>query len=130
MKIEVSQHNYTRLQRHGRTFEDSPDSVVGRLLDYYEERNGPRLEASQVPISPHGVTDLRGFQKELWELVIMPMPNPTFSLTDVYAREKVLEEKRPHVKELRASIRAGLENLRDKGYLQFVDNRGRYRRLR
>ena len=76
---------------------------------------------------PH---NLRGLQKEVWELVIEPTPMKTFTLRDVYARETPLAKLRPHVKELRASIRGTLEKLRDKGFIEFVDNQGTYRKLR
>lgn len=72
---------------------------------------------------------LKGFQKEVWHHVIDKMPFDRFTLRDVYERMTPLAELRPHVKELKASIRAALEKLRDRGLIEFVDNRGTYRRL-
>ena len=69
-----------------------------------------------------------GFTSELWELVIDKLP-PEFSLNDVYKHLAPLRKKRPHVKELEASTRAGLQKLRDAGYIEFLNNQGQYRKI-
>ena len=49
-----------------------------------------------------------------------------FSLNDVYAFEKLLEQKHPNNMHIKDKIRQQLQFLRDKGYLDFVA-RGKYR---
>ena len=132
MQIEISEATFRRLQAHAEPFVDTVEDTLTRLLDSYENESQNRLEEA-TPESPQKHNGekmlLKGFQKELWELVVLTMPTKEFSLRDVYARKAPLTKRRPHVKELEASIRGGLEKLRDKGYLEFIDNRGRYRRL-
>lgn len=48
-----------------------------------------------------------------------------FSLSDIYAFEKILSEKHPDNKHIKDKIRQQLQILRDKGYLEFTE-RGRY----
>jgi type II restriction enzyme len=48
-----------------------------------------------------------------------------FSLDEVYAFEKVLEQKHPNNKHIKDKIRQQLQFLRDKGYLDFIA-RGKY----
>ncbi|HYP56260.1 MAG TPA: winged helix-turn-helix domain-containing protein [Solirubrobacterales bacterium] len=38
--IQLSPKNYARLQQHARPFDDTPDMVVGRVLDHYEQSDG------------------------------------------------------------------------------------------
>jgi len=52
-----------------------------------------------------------------------------FSLHDVYRRAHDLERFYPRNTEMEAAIRAGLQTLRDAGLIEFLDNRGHYRRL-
>ncbi|MCE5324868.1 MAG: hypothetical protein LLG01_00490 [Planctomycetaceae bacterium] len=139
MKIEVSAETFERLQRHSEPLVDTAESVIIKLLDSYEARKGAKMtigterqddSRSDVPTKVAEPHDLRGFQKEVWELVIEPMPTKSFTLRDVYARETSLAKLRPHVKELRASIRGTLEKLRDRGLIEFIDNQGTYRKNR
>ncbi len=54
--IQISQKNYTRLQRQARPFDDTPDSVVGRLLDHFEKggraasRENPQAEKARAQV--------------------------------------------------------------------------------
>jgi hypothetical protein len=52
-----------------------------------------------------------------------------FSLQDVYRHRPMLERLYPGNTEIEASIRAGLQTLRDAQLIAFTDNRGHYRRL-
>lgn len=137
MELNLSETTFRRLQGLAEPFVDSPEDVILRLIDAYEGNKGGRKLASATLNQKNTRLDkapasyeLRGFQNELWKLVIGPMPTTRFSLQDVYARKEPLVALRPHVKEIEASIRAGLEKLRDKGFIEFIDNRGQYRRLR
>ena len=135
MKIELSDETFRRLQGLAEPLVDSVEDVIVRLIKGYEGSGGVKLAAQPPPTPPRtqnvqSLSELRGFQKELWELVILKMPTERFSLRDVYARMQPLVDRRPHVKEIEASMRAGLEKLRDKGYVEFIDNRGQYRRRR
>jgi hypothetical protein len=135
MRIEVSDNTFARLQTRATPLVDTVDDVITRLLDA-DERKGSTM-ANPVPSTPDvmmlqarvNTHDLRGFLRELWELVISRMPFDRFTLRDVYERKEPLVALRPHVKEIEASIRAGLEKLRDRSMIEFVDNRGTYRRL-
>ena len=60
--------------------------------------------------------------------VVRTLPRD-FSLRDFYRRQSLLAQVYPDNREIEASIRAGLQTLRDAGLIQFRDNRGQYRRL-
>lgn len=62
-------------------------------------------------------------------LVIVRILPRDFSLRDVYRYRGTLERHFPDNNDIDASIRAGLQTLRDAGLIQFRDNRGQYRRL-
>ncbi len=53
----------------------------------------------------------------------------TFTIEDVYSHESWLARRYPDNRHIRATIRDKLQDLRDEGYLEFVDNQGTYRRL-
>lgn len=134
MKIELSNRTFKRLQRHAVPLKDSPEDVIVRLLDAFETTRRVK-DDKPVPLDEYLPARMRsmprrvsGFAGELWELVIQPLPEE-FSLADVYRHLDPIRERRPHVKELEASARAALQTLRDAGYIEFLDNRGRYRRL-
>jgi hypothetical protein len=129
MTIEIEETTFVRLQKLARPLIDSVDDVIVRLLDNCESGQSPHPTNVATREEDGDSHSLRGFQRELWELVIAPMSVTRFTLQDVYARKQPLIERRPHVQEIDASIRAGLEKLRDKGFLEFVDNRGTYKRL-
>ena len=142
MHIEVSESTFSRLQANATPLVDTVDAVIVRLLDAYEKKETKVITTHQIEASSKSAAEvpgnvqkmiarmqLKGFLKELWELVIVKMPLDRFTLRDVYERKGPLVELRPHVKEIDASIRAGLEKLRDRELLEFVDNRGTYRRL-
>lgn len=132
MRIEISDSTFLRLQAMARPLIDSVDDVINRLADQYERKGATKTMNAILPTQVHAATaiqDLRGFQRELWELVIGPMPTNPFRLRDVYDRQEHLRKLRPNVKELEAAIRNALEKLRDKGLLEFIDNRGTYRRM-
>lgn len=130
MKIEVSESTFKKLQELSEPLVDTSDAVIIRLIDHFNKETKPMKCFTETNHNNVTFHDLRGFQKELWEEVISRIPFETFSLTDVYERKKPLVDKRPHVKEIEASIRGTLEKLRDKGYIKFVDNRGRYQKLK
>ena len=68
-------------------------------------------------------------EEHLWDLVIAHLPT-NFSLDDVYQRQQDYAARRPHITAVEASIRATLQCLRNSGYIEFVNNNGRYRRLK
>jgi hypothetical protein len=133
VKIEISEQAFKRLQRHAVPLLETVEDVIVKLLDAYE---GKRVRET-VPrnllddlLPPHMRPKRRvaGFAGDLWELVILKLPE-RFSLADVYKNIHVIGKKRPHVKELEAAARASLQTLRDAGYVEFLDNRGEYRRV-
>ena len=133
MRIEISYSTFRRLQKHAEARVDTLDTVITKLLDHYEKGPGAKWASragagrSEASYPAH---DLRGLQKELWELIILQIPTRDFSLGDVKAREVLLKPLRPNVNDLGASIRGTLQKLREKGYIEFVNNRGSYRRLK
>jgi len=133
MKIEITQGTFQRLQRHAVPFKDTPEDVIVRMIGVYEkkmrrERPDPGLLDKYLPEEMRTKRRVSGFAGELWELVIAKL-GAEFSLAEVYRSLEPLRKKRPHVKELEASVRAGLQTLRDAGHIEFLDNRGQYRRL-
>ena len=141
MRVEVSDQTFKRLQVLAEPLIDTVEDVMVKLLDFYithTEANAPPrapLEAAGDPNSVRAVPIARpqtrealyGFRKELWELVVQKL-NPTFSLHDVYEHMDPLVELRPHVQEMKATIRNAMQRLRDMGYVEFLD-RGEYRRI-
>ncbi len=45
--IQISKKNYSRLQQHARPFDDTPDSVISRLLDRFEN-------SGEAAVNPQG----------------------------------------------------------------------------
>lgn len=144
MKIEVSDATFERLQRLAVPLVDTVESVIIRLIDdaegkqnmQPETRAKPRADVDRLVAEivrkfgtpPVKDAALKGFQRELWEQVILKIPTDRFSLRDVYARQGVLKTGRPDVKEMEASIRHSLQVLRDKGFISFC-SRGEYERI-
>jgi len=131
MRVEISDATFSRLQSIAKPLVETVDDVINKLIDFYDQKGRTKSDTSNPRTTAIRQTreHLMGFQRELWELLIQPMPTTRFTLRDVYARKEVLAKLRPHVQELEASIRNALEKLRDKGYIQFVDNQGTYLRL-
>jgi|GEM_PF-5251414 len=136
MNIQILDTTYRRLQAIAVPFEDTIESVLIRLLDSFEKNRGVSADAI-VETRGHAVVQkpsaldrsgLRGFQRDLWELVIAQMPLETFSLADVKAREETLRRRHAHIIAFDEAIRAAMQKLRDKGFLEFL-SRGHYRRL-
>jgi hypothetical protein len=60
-------------------------------------------------------------------LEILPCESETFTISDVYERcEELLSELYPNNNHIRASIKHNLQRLRDDGFIEFLDNKGRY----
>ena len=146
MKIEISDKTFERLQKQAKPLIHTVEDVLVILLDFYEGEKGEfvnkgndteintnggvneHVKSGSVEVSNTSPIELRGFQKDLWELIIEPMPSDIFSLQDIYKKQKPLEEKHPHIREFEAAIRATLQKLKVKGCVEFIE-RGRYRRL-
>lgn len=123
MKIEISETTFKRLQKLANPLVDTPDSIISRLIEAYDpplQQQRPRLR-SQAPLTQT--------ERDLWETIIRHLPQ-TFFLQDVYDRKQAFLERRPHLQEVEAAIRATLQSLRNKGFIEFIDNQGQYRRLR
>jgi hypothetical protein len=133
IRIDVSEQTFKRLQRHAVPLKDTPEDVIVKLIDSFEKASG-RSPAKTISLDEFLPEEMRpkrrvtGFASELWELVVKKLPEE-FLLADVYRHLAVIRQKRPHVKELEASARAALQTLRDAGYIEFLDNRGQYRRV-
>ncbi len=66
--------------------------------------------------------------KDVWNCILGLNPE-SFTLSELYAFEKTLAEAHPRNRTVRDRIRATLQQLRDLGYIEFL-NHGRYRRLK
>ena len=71
--------------------------------------------------------NLVGFENDLWYRLICNMPFNDFSLQEVYSRMDVLSDHLDKIEKPDEHIRASLQRLRDKGFVDFV-SRGNYRR--
>lgn len=138
VRVELSEGTFRRLQAMAVPLVDSVEDVIVRLLDQSDSKSATgktpvagvaaevtRGSGQAAQVTP-GVA-LDGFQRELWELVIMKLPKE-FMLSQVYRYQEPLVRRHPENKAMDATIRAGLQRLRDAGYLEFV-SRGNYRRL-
>jgi SAD/SRA domain/Dam-replacing HTH domain len=67
--------------------------------------------------------ELRAFVVGTWAI------GATFTLSDVYAYEGELAANHPANENVRDKIRQTLQHLRDAGLIEFVDDRGTYRRV-
>jgi DNA topoisomerase VI subunit A len=54
----------------------------------------------------------------------------TFTIRDLYFEEKRLSYSFPKNQHVRERIRATMQFLRDAKYIEFIDNRGTYRRVK
>jgi len=45
--IQISKRTYTRLQNQAQPFDDTPDSVIGRLLDRFENDHGSEAPSAE-----------------------------------------------------------------------------------
>ena len=52
-----------------------------------------------------------------------------FTINDLYLFEATLQKLHPENHNIRAKIRQQLQYLRDKGFIDFVDNKGRYKKI-
>ena len=133
VRIDVSEQTFKRLQRHAVPLKDTPEDVIMKLIDAYEGKKS-RTATKTISLDEFLPEEMRtkrrvtGFANELWELVITKLPKE-FLLADVYRHMDTIRRKRPHVRELEASARAALQTLRDAGYIEFLDNRGQYRKV-
>lgn len=60
---------------------------------------------------------------------INSIPQKEFYLKDIYALADILHIKYPQNNNIQAKIRQQLQFLRDKGYIEFLDNKGHYRKI-
>ena len=52
-----------------------------------------------------------------------------FTINDLYLFEDALQKLHPENHNIKAKIRQQLQYLRDKGFIDFVDNRGHYKKI-
>ena len=137
MKIEVSDAIFSRLQKHATPLVDSVEDVIVKLIDFYDKGNKSqptqmsrtfaedmRGDLLQVPPKP-----LKGFKLHLLGVLKVTLKKRVFSLDDVYAHKSILQAKYPNNNNIKAAIRAGLQELRDLGYVRFIDGNGAYELL-
>jgi len=81
----------------------------------------------EVNIRSNGVTwndELEAMVQKNWQ------PGDVFRLDDVYKFEKHFSDLHPENTFVRDKLRQTLQNLRDSGVIEFVDDRGTYRRMK
>ena len=142
VKVDLSDGTFQRLQALAIPLVDSVEDVVVKLLDQLgsmaptpsavqsarvvpQQAKSP-LDTRLLPLSVQKAA-IDGFQRELWDEVILKLPKQ-FTLSQVYRYQEPLVRRHPDNKAMDATIRAGLQRLRDARYLEFV-SRGNYRRL-
>lgn len=69
-------------------------------------------------------SELREMVRKNWRVA------QAFTLNDVYRLEPLFQSLYPRNRHRRDKLRQTLQHLRDEGELEFVDNKGHYRRLR
>lgn len=67
--------------------------------------------------------------KEAVLMYVRELPGVEFKLKDIYSYEKELSNLFPKNTRIRPKIRQQLQYLRDEGYIEFLTNRGQYRKL-
>jgi hypothetical protein len=133
VKVDLSDGTFGRLQALAVPLIDSVEDVIVRLLDQSDSKTlsgvsrATPVAAEVTSSTARASGSLDGFRRELWEEVIMKLPKQ-FLLSEVYRHQEPLLRLHPENKAMDATIRAGLQRLRDAGYLEFV-SRGNYRRL-
>jgi type II restriction enzyme len=96
--------------------------------------NGRPCDTREVRSAFHRFDGLRGIKPAArgWTTltlrVISGIGQKMFSLSDLYARERIFAASYPENKNVRAKVRQQLQVLRDLGYLEF-SGRGFYRTL-
>ena len=55
--------------------------------------------------------------------------NDIFSLGDIYAFESLLRKLHPNNNNVKEKIRQQLQFLRDRGFVEFIDNKGHYKKI-
>lgn len=68
--------------------------------------------------------EFRAIVKREWRV------GQAFSLDDVYRFEQEVGDKFPENRHVRDKIRQVLQHLRDEGTIEFIDDRGNYRRTK
>ena len=71
-------------------------------------------------------TDLKGWALDIMRCIDR-LDKKEFTLEDMYAFENALSKKHTENMHIKQKIRQQLQFLRDKGYLAFINNKGRYR---
>ena len=60
---------------------------------------------------------------------IIDSPNGIFTLKDIYSYADILAKKHPRNNNIEAKIRQQLQFLRDRGFIEFTDDKGVYKKL-
>ena len=124
MQIEISDRTFKRLQKHAQPLVHRTEDIITKALDALEGKSNDHINLIEFMTSR---PRLKGYLKELKEEVVDQIPGEYFSLGHVYDRLDSLVNRK-HVREPEASARAGLQKLRDYGYIDFCA-RGHYRKL-
>lgn len=127
MQIEISDRTFKRLQKHAQPLVHSTEDIIAKALDALEGRSAKSNDHIDLTEFMTSRPRLKGYLKELKEEVVDKIPGEYFSLGHVYDRLDLLVHRK-HVQEPEASARAGLQKLRDYGYIEFCA-RGHYRKL-
>lgn len=71
------------------------------------------------------------WSEEVWGVIKREAPEPDrrFNLHDIYAYEKEFAERHPGNNHVRETLRDKLQEFRELGKIEFLDNEGTYRRV-
>ena len=99
-------------------------------------QNGAELPADEVvdKIRQTASLETRNLEMRGWLMDVLKcidkMKDDEFSLSEMYEFSAMLKEKHVANKNINAKIRQQLQILRDKGFIEFTDGRGHYKKTR
>lgn len=98
-----------------------------RQLQHKEQVQGKKSSAQSSPSELLDALALKGWTLDVLDLVLK-LPKPTFRLDDLYASIPHLQQIHPMNNNIDAKIRQQLQVLRDLNLVEFLDQRGTYRK--
>lgn len=111
---------YKNIPKQGKIKIISDGKVISQDIVLAEYQKASRLNVSDI--------DNRGWLFDIMNC-INSISAKSFTVNDIYLFEDILQKSHPNNHNIRAKIRQQLQYLRDKGFVDFVDNKGRYKKI-
>lgn len=112
---------YGKIPSQGKINIVTNGNIVSSEIVFDEYQKASRLNVDNI--------EKRGWLFDVLNCVNMILDD-TFSLEDVYKFERLLKNIHPNNNNIKDKIRQQLQFLRDRGIIEFIDNRGHYRKLK